>query len=172
MVEAKRRVAKEVARKKAARAAAATARDDLKSCPHLHSYPPVYHESHLPSQPGEGSRADCMVELHNPLRKSVKTQAFRSPANARNTSWEAHRTWQRGCQVLMRERHDLHFPTLAPTVESPLMYDMMRPGPVFHNCANTPGSSSLRTESRTDSSPRLNSPTNSALPQQQQMVVR
>ena len=168
MVEAKKRVAKEVARKQAARAAIATAKDDLKSGPRLHSHPAVYHEGHLPSQQGEGSGADCTVQLHNKLNH-VKKQA---PHSSPKMSWEPHRTWQRGCQVLMRERHSLHFPILATATESPLMYDMMRPGPIFHGRANTPGSPSVRTESRTDSSPGLNSQTSIALPQQQQLVVR
>lgn len=69
-------------------------------------------------------------------------------------SREAHQTWQRGSQVLMEREgtglaHDAqsaHFPLISATGDSPLMYNMMRPGPTFV------ASTATLTESRPTSS--------------------
>lgn len=164
-MEAKTRVAKEVARKQAARAAIATSKEGShKSGPRSHS--PVYHES-TTAHPQN-------VELQDKLSPLWKNQGPHSPVHMRKMSRESHRTWQRGSQVLTRQRPDLHFPILAATVESPLMYSRMHPGPTLHGHRHTDSLSSPRTESRTDSCPEMNSPGDKMIVEQQQqrLVVR
>ena len=164
MMEAKTRVAKEVARKQAARAAIAMTKEgSQKSGPRSH--PPVYHES-TTAHPQNVELQDKL----SPLWKHPEMQGPHSPVHVRKMSRESHKTWQRGSEVLMRQRPGLHFPIIAPAVESPLMYDMMHPGPTLHSHTDSP--SSPRTESRTDSCPDLNSPGDKTLVQQQQLVIR
>lgn len=166
MMEAKTRVAKEVARKQAARAAIATSKEGShKSAPHSH--PPVYHES-TTAHPQNVELQDKL----SPLWKNAEKQGPHSPVHVRKMSRESHRTWQRGSQVLTRQRPDLHFPILATVVESPLMYNRMYPGPTLQG--HTDSLSSPRTESRTDSCPELNSLGDKMIVQQQQhrLVVR
>ena len=164
MMEAKTRVAKEVARKQAARAAIAMTKEgSQKSGPRSH--PPVYHES-TTAHPQNVELQDKL----SPLWKHPEMQGPHSPVHVRKMSRESHKTWQRGSEVLMRQRPGLHFPIIATAVESPLMYDMMHPGPILHSHTDSP--SSPRTESRTDSCPELNSPGDKTLVQQQQLVIR
>ena len=61
-----------------------------------------------------------------------------------------------------------HFPLLLASEESPLMYEMMRPGPTYRSLTNTPTLSEAD-ESRLSS---LDSQTDSLLIQQQQLAVR
>ena len=58
-----------------------------------------------------------------------------------------------------------HFPLLLASEESPLMYEMMRPGPAYRSLANTPALSESRVSS-------LDSQTDSLLMRQRQLAVR
>ncbi len=140
-MEARKKVAREVARKQAARATIALAKEELKGVDHcLPSHPHTTLRMDLSGPDGIGTEGDPRPRMVGRL------QEHRTPVSMRRFSREAHRTWQRGALVIterqaasMGSKGHTHFPLLSPTEETPLMYEMMRPGPMLQSIPATPG---------------------------------
>ena len=120
-------MAKEVARKQAARTAIAIAKEDMRRGPH-HPGESVPALSGPPVKLGTNSGAWTHTNT-----ATISTQ---TPPHVKRISRQAHMSWQRGSETL-RESVG-HFPMLPLSEESPMMYDMMHPGLVCTSRMNTP----------------------------------
>ena len=158
-MEARKKVSKEVARKQAARTPIALAKEELRSVGILPSSGHAYTPVKMDLIGGDSSKTD---EGPGPMRECMPEQLHDHtiPVAMRRFSREAHRTWQRGAHVIMERqaapasRHGyVHFPLLTHTQETPLMYEMMRPAPIF----------TTRVTSPTDTETTISSPTSSTL---------
>lgn len=117
MIEAKQRIAKEVARKAAARVAIAMAKEEMRACP---------------SGPGESVPATSKgpVVLTDPdYPASLQRGAWpevKSPSHV-TKACRNHYTWQRGVDAVQKDKQ---FPVLVACEDSaPLMYQKMLPRP-------------------------------------------
>ena len=156
MIEAKKRVAREVARRRAARAAIAQAREQLRAVRGSHGLstapPPAAEEMKT------GQTELCMEELDKLVEERERERTARAASKWTRTgghlgrmSREAGQTWQRGSQVVTEgegagpapDSHASHFPLISAAGDSPLMYHMMRPGPTFVSSVATPEDSRL-----------------------------
>ncbi len=152
-MESRRKVAREVARRQAARASIALARETLGTA----------ERPRPPTHPHTTVRVD--LSGHNGIRDGPqlrrggvmeRLQENRIPAAMRRFSREAHRTWQRGAHVISQRQavftgtgDHAHFPLLPETEETPLMYEMMRPGSTLRSVVTTPGEAESSTSSAT-----------------------
>ncbi len=113
-MESKRKIAKEVARREAARGALALAQEDMRAAaegpgeaiPQHHGRDPVLHTGPV---------------IHTGFGMGSE---FKSPSHVCKMVRESHDTWQRGAKV-MRESDCL--PILDHHEKTPLLYNMMKP---------------------------------------------
>lgn len=123
MIEAKQRIAKEVARKAAARVAIAMAKEEMRACPH---------------GPGESvtSTSKGPVVATDPDRPQRGVGLdVKSPSHVTKTACRNHYTWQRGVEAVERDKQ---FPVLVAYEDSsPPMYRRMLPRPL-RKSADTP----------------------------------
>ena len=141
LMDAKRKVAKEVARKEAARAAIAEVKRELRCGPR---------------GPGEQRPAACGSAVRRESDENVrerreelleefarKQSEYTSSAHVRRMSFEAHKTWQRGMKAMEEAKNrSHHFPILPASSRSAIMYEMMAPGPVLKSHDGSPLTSS------------------------------
>ena len=135
-MEARKKVAREIARKQAAKAAIALVKEELRNVDTIPQYPQTAVRMDLTS---------TELVQEKPTREGTERQN-RIPVAMRKMNRESHRTWQRGTHVMMDRQAALasqvdtvHFPLLSSaTDDSPLMYEMMRPGPTLRSMTTTP----------------------------------
>lgn len=119
-MEAKRKIAKESARKVTAQAAIALAKEELRACRHGpseampdQSKGPIY-------QPEEDGQS-----LTSIVRRGFgMSSEYKSPSHISRMTQNSHKSWQRGAKVIKGNKC---FPVLGKQEESPLMYQMMTP---------------------------------------------
>ena len=122
-MESKRKIARETARKQAAREVIALTKEELRKGPRGPG------ES-LPADQGPlvitntNEQGQVHHSTFSPNRTSSK---FTSPSHVRRMNREPHRTWQRGSRAI-EEREEGNFPLITSNSQTPLMYAMMQPG--------------------------------------------
>lgn len=144
LMDAKRKVARETARKEAARVAIAEVKRELR---------------HGPRGPGEqrpaarGSAVRTESDQDVRLRREEQLEAFAkkqseytSPAHVRRMTHESHKTWQRGAEAIEEEakakKGSHHFPIIPANSRSAIMYDMMAPSSILTSQVDSPLNSS------------------------------
>ena len=110
MIEAKQRIAKEVARKATARVAIAMAKEEMR----------VEHRG-----PGEGMPSSSKGLVIRTTDSAPPAQdagsKFKSPSHAHNLTNRNHYTWQRGVEAIARDNHQ--FPVLLGCEDpAPFLY--------------------------------------------------
>lgn len=140
LYEAKQKVARELARRTAAKEASPLVEEvpvrDLKET--LGTIPRAALETHA---------------LVGPLLRAYGDDAGDSaltPAPMRGMSRGAYWTWQRGTHHVIKDRKGVHFPEISQLPQhTPLMYDMLNPLPMLHNVGTTPANSPYGTTTAT-----------------------
>ena len=137
-MDAKQRIARESARKEVARAAIATAKEEVKAWPRGLS---------MPSQQDKGIH---MADSYSTILR--KGSEFKSPAKGSQVKSCQYDTWQRGVKAVDINKK---FPPIHSTEDlSPLMYQMMRPHLPARRHADTPLTPFTELESSTSSMAR------------------
>ena len=138
MMDAKRKVAKEVARKEAARMAIEEVKREIRCGPQgPGEQRPAPHGSTVSDQDVRHRREDLLGEF------ARKQSAYTSPAHVRRMNFEAHKTWQRGAEAMEEAKNGTHhFPILPANSRSAMMYEMMAPGLVLKSDNASPLTSS------------------------------
>ena len=155
LMDAKQKVARETARKLAAREAIAEVKRELR-------YGPRGPGEQRPATRGNTTRTesnqDVRLQREEYLRAFAKKQSeYVSPSHVRRTTQDAHKTWQRGAEAMgegeCAKKGSHHFPVIPATNRSAIMYDMMAPGAILTSQVESPLTSSSRTgyNSGTDS---------------------
>ena len=141
LMDAKRKVAKEVARKQTAKTAIALAKEELRCGPRGPG-------EQRPAARGNVVRTDSNQDVRERREEQLeafakKQSEYTSPAHVRRMNFEAHKTWQRGAEAMESSgKGSHHFPILPASSRSAIMYEMMAPGPVMRSQVATPSSSS------------------------------
>ena len=131
LMDAKRKVAKETARKQAAREAIAEVKRELRLGP---QGPGEQRPPARGSAVRRESDEDVRQRREERLEAFAKKQSeYSSPAHVKKMSFEAHKSWQRGVEALESadKKGSHHFPVLPATSRSAMMYDMMAPGSIL-----------------------------------------
>lgn len=121
-MEAKQRIAKEVARKAAACTAIAMAREGMRAC---HHGPGESIPSAAQGPVVETSTGDT-YSMPSHKGFGMSSEATKSPSHVTKMARECHATWQRGAKAVEPNKQ---FPTIQSVVDEnpPLMYRMMLP---------------------------------------------
>ena len=134
LMDAKKKVAKENARKEAARVAIAEVKRELR-------YGPRGPGEQRPAARGGAVRTESDQDVR--LRREEHLEAFTkkqleytSPVHVRRMTHESHKTWQRGAEVIEEEEVKVkkgshHFPVIPASSRSAIMYDMMAPSAIL-----------------------------------------
>ena len=143
LMDAQRKVAKETARKQAARVAIAEVKRELR-------YGPRGPGEQRPAARGSTIRTESDQDVR--LRREEHLEAFAkkqseytSPAHVRRMTHESHKTWQRGAEAIEVEtkaKGSHHFPIIPANNQSAIMYDMMAPGSILTSQVASPLTSS------------------------------
>ena len=142
LMEAKRKVAKEVARKQAARVTIAEVKRELRCGP---CGPGEQRPAARGSAVRTESDQDVRLRREEHLEAFAKKQSeYTSPAHVRKMSHEAHKTWQRGAEAMenTKTKGSHHFPIIPASSRSAVMYDMMTPGSILTSQVASPLTSS------------------------------
>lgn len=143
LLEAKKKAAKVIAMKKAARE---VCEDKELVHPHLKPLSIVVHKVE-----DVGWQSAPVTQDTNLLTGRLEHSASSTDKSATKYRSPSHfwRSWQRG-SLSLSEQQDLfpgqHFPLLPPLVSQPLSYEMMRPLPHLHSICQTPANSYLSNE--------------------------
>lgn len=142
LMDAKRKVAKETARKEAARVTIAALKEELRCGPRGPG-------EQRPGGHGNVVRRDSDEDVQEMREAQLKAFAKKqsennSPSHIRRMSFEAHNTWQRGVKAMEEaaQNGSHHFPILPASSRSAIMYEMMAPGPVLRSQEVSPLTSS------------------------------
>ena len=145
LMDAKRKVAKETARKEAARVAIAEVKREL-------WYGPRGPGEQRPAARGSTVRTESDQDVR--LRREEHLEAFAkkqseytSPAHVRRMTQESHKTWQRGAEAIEEAQTEAkkgshHFPIIPASSQSAIMYDMMAPSSILTSQVGSPLTSS------------------------------
>ena len=144
LMDAKRKVAKETARKEAARVAIAEVKRELR-------YGPRGPGEQRPAARGSAVRTESDQDVR--LRREEHLEAFAkkqseytSPAHVRRMTQESHKTWQRGAEAMEKaakaKKGSHHFPIIPANSRSAIMYDMMAPSSILMSQVGSPLTSS------------------------------
>ena len=168
LMDAKKKVAKENARKEAARVAIAEVKRDLR---YGHRGPGEQRPAARGGAVRTESDQDVRLRREEHLEAFAKKQSeYTSPAHVRRMTHESHKTWQRGAEAMEEEeakakKGSHHFPIIPASSRSAIMYDMMAPGSILTSQEGSPLTSS--SAHHTDGG---NSATDSMLISKYQMV--
>ena len=144
LMDAKRKVAKETARKEAARVAIAKVKRELR-------YGPRGPGEQRPAARGSAVRTesdqDVRLRREEHLEAIAKKQSeYTSPAHIRRMTQESHKTWQRGAEAIEEaaksKKGSHHFPIIPASSRSAIMYDMMASGSILTSQVSSPLTSS------------------------------
>ena len=141
LMEAKRKVAKEVARKQAARVTIAEVKKELRYGPRgPGEQRPAYRGNPVRTESDE----DVIERREKHWEAFVRKQSeYTTPTHVKRMSVDAHKTWQRGAEAMEEaQKGSHHFPILPASSSSAIMYEMMAPGPVLTSQDASPLTSS------------------------------
>ena len=141
LMDARRKVEKENARKEAARVAIAEVKRELRCGPRGPG-------ERRPAARGSAVRTendqDVRLRREEHLEAFAKRQSeYTSPAHVRRMTHESHKTWQRGAEAIEEEmkakkKDSHHFPVIPASSRSAIMYDMMAPGSILTSHVDSP----------------------------------
>ena len=139
LMDAKQKVAKETARKQAARLAIAEVKRELRYGPHG---PGEQRPAARGSAVRTESDQDVRLRREEHLEAFAKKQAeYTSPAHVRRMTHESHKTWQRGAEAIEEDtktKGSHHFPIIPASSQSAIMYNMMAPGSILTSQVGSP----------------------------------
>jgi hypothetical protein len=146
LMDAKKKVAKENARKEAARLAIAEVKRELR-------YGPRGPGEKRPAARGGAVRRESDQDVRSRREEHLeaftkKQSEYTSPAHVKRMTHESHKTWQRGAEAMEGEdkvkakKGSHHFPIIPANSRSAIMYDMMAPSSILTSQGGSPLTSS------------------------------